>query len=213
MRLSMRTISQHRPLWVLPAPSARHVDELDTLKTDAGEWLYCRLEKPGQTLEDLLYPMLETALAALPVAKPMRWASNDFSFIRPVHWVVVMHGSRVLNGSLFGLDTGNVTRGHRIHSPGPHEIATAADYEQVLESACVVVDPDKRREIIKKQVIELGESAGGRALIDDGLLAEVTNLVEWPRSICGSFDAEFLSVPAEALIASMQDHQKFFPGC
>jgi len=189
----------------------KSVDELDTLKTDAGEWLYCRVEKPGQALEVLLYPMLEKALAALPVAKPMRWAANDFSFIRPVHWLVVMHGSRVLNGSLFGLTAGNTTRGHRIHSPGPHEIATAGDYEEVLESACVVVDQDKRQDIIKGQVIALGDSAGGMALIDNNLLAEVTNLVEWPRSICGSFDTEFLSVPAEALIASMQDHQKFFP--
>ena len=189
----------------------KSVDELETLKTDAGEWLFCRLEKPGQTLDVLLYPMLEKALAALPVAKPMRWASNDFSFIRPVHWLVVMHGSRVLDGSLFGLNAGNATRGHRIHSPGPHDIATAGDYEAVLESACVAVDQLKRQEIIKSQVIALGDSAGGRALIDDNLLDEVTNLVEWPRSICGSFDKEFLSVPAEALIASMQDHQKFFP--
>lgn len=189
----------------------KRVEELDTLKTDAGEWLYCRVEKPGLALDGLLYPMLEKALAALPVAKPMRWASNDFSFIRPVHWLVVMHGSTVLPGSLFGLEAGNTTRGHRIHSPGPHEIATASDYEQLLESARVVADQDKRKEIIEKQVITQGESAGGRALIDKNLLNEVTNLVEWPRSICGSFDIEFLSVPAEALIASMQDHQKFFP--
>ncbi len=189
----------------------KSVDELDTLKTDAGEWLYCRLEKPGQALDVLLYPMLEKALAALPVAKPMRWASNDFSFIRPVHWLVVMHGSRVLDGSLFGLDAANTTRGHRIHSPGPHEIATARDYEKVLEDACVVVDQLKRQELVKSQVVALGDSAGGKALIDENLLAEVTNLVEWPRSICGSFDTEFLTVPAEALVASMQDHQKFFP--
>jgi len=189
----------------------KSVDELETLKTDAGEWLYCRLEKPGQTLETLLLPMLETALAALPVAKPMRWASNDFSFIRPVHWLVAMHGSRVLKGRLFDLETGKSTRGHRIHSPGPHEIPTAGDYEQVLKSAFVIADQDERRETIKSQVITLGKAAGGTALINDGLLAEVTNLVEWPKSICGSFDEEFLSVPAEALIASMQDHQKFFP--
>jgi len=187
------------------------VDELETLKTDAGEWLYCRLEKPGQALQDLVLPMLEAALAALPVAKPMRWASNDFSFIRPVHWLVVMHGQNVLNCRLFGLDAGNQTRGHRIHSPGPHTIPVAGDYERVLKSAHVIADQDERLETIRRQAIRLGKEAGGRTLIDDSLLAEVTNLVEWPRSICGSFDEEFLSVPAEALIASMQDHQKFFP--
>jgi len=189
----------------------KSVEELETLKTDKGEWLYCQIEKPGQKLEDLLFPMLEKALAALPVAKPMRWASNDFSFIRPVHWLVAMHGTKVLNGSLFGLDAGNTTRGHRIHSPGPHEITTANDYEQVLEAAYVIADQNKRREIIANQAVTLGEEAGGNALINKALLEEVTCLVEWPRSISGSFDVEFLDVPAEALIASMQDHQKFFP--
>jgi len=189
----------------------KNFDELETLKTDKGEWLYCKVEKIGLELESLLYPMLEKALETLPVAKPMRWASNEFSFIRPVHWLVSMHGSKVINGSMFGLEAGNLTRGHRIHSPGPHEIANASDYEQVLEAASVIADQKKRREAIKHQAIDLGESAGGTAVVDDDLLEEVTCLVEWPRSICGSFDEEFLEVPAEALIASMQDHQKFFP--
>jgi len=189
----------------------KSVDELETLKSDKGEWLFCRVEKAGQRLDDLLFPMLDKALAALPVAKPMRWASNDFSFIRPVHWLVAMHGSRVIDGSMFGLKTGNATRGHRIHSPGPHVIPVAGDFESVLESARVIADQNKRRLIIERQAVELGESVGGKALVDQNLLEEVTNIVEWPQSLCGSFDAEFLEVPAEALIASMQDHQKFFP--
>ena len=189
----------------------KNFDELETLKTDKGEWLYCKVEKNGLELESLLYPMLEKSLETLPVVKPMRWASNEFSFIRPVHWLVTMHGSKVINGSMFGLEAGNSTRGHRIHSPGPHEIASASDYEQILEAASVIADQNKRREVIKHQVVVLGESAGGMAVIDKDLLEEVTCLVEWPRSICGSFDDEFLEVPAEALIASMQDHQKFFP--
>lgn len=189
----------------------KSVEELDTLKTDKGEWLYCKVQKPGQSLDGLLFPMLESALAALPIAKPMRWASNDFSFIRPVHWLLVMHGETVIEGQMFGLHSGNQTRGHRIHSPGPHEVATATDYEQVLEDACVVVDQRRRKSMIREQVVELGQADGGKAVVDEDLLDEVVCLVEWPRSVCGSFDGEFLDVPAEALIASMQDHQKFFP--
>jgi len=189
----------------------KSVDELETLKTDKGEWLFCRVEKAGENLGTLLFPMLEKALAGLPVAKPMRWASNDFSFIRPVHWLVALYGADVINGSLFGLQAGNTTRGHRIHSPGPHTIDSAANYEQVLESAYVLADQHKRKQMIELQALELGKSAGGQALIDPDLLNEVSNLVEWPRSVVGSFDAEFLDVPSEALIASMQDHQKFFP--
>ena len=155
--------------------------------------------------------MLEKSLTTLPVAKPMRWGSNEFSFVRPVHWLVVMHGTKVIPGSLMGLASGNTTRGHRIHSPGPHQIDTVSDYERVLDTAYVSVDQQKRLDVIRNQATILGKNAGGRALIDERLLEEVCNLVEWPRSICGSFDPEFLEVPAEALIASMQDHQKFFP--
>jgi len=187
------------------------VDELETLKTDKGEWLYCRVEKEGKQLKDLLFPMLEKALAGLPVAKPMRWAANDFSFVRPVHWLVALHGTNVINGSLFGLQAGGATRGHRIHSPGPHNIGSADRYIQLLEAASVMADQDRRRQTIEQQAYELGETAGGKALIDANLLEEVSNLVEWPRSVLGSFDPEFLDVPSEALIASMQDHQKFFP--
>ncbi len=189
----------------------KQLDELETVKTDKGEWLYCRIEKPGEPLQDRLFPMLEKALAGLPVAKPMRWADNTFSFVRPVHWLVVLHGQEVVDGWLFGLQAGRFTRGHRVHSPGPHEIDTATNYQQVLESAYVLADQDKRKGIIEQQAIALGEKAGGKALINSSLLEEVTNLVEWPHSLLGSFDNEFLDVPAEALVASMQDHQKFFP--
>ena len=189
----------------------KNIEDLETLKNDKGSWLFCRVTKSGQDLETLLIPMLEATLSALPIAKPMRWASNDFSFIRPVHWLVVLHGSTVLNGSVFGLKAGNCTRGHRIHSPGPHRINTATDYVEVLESARVVVDQHRRRDIINSQVSSAAELAGGKAVINQSLLEEVTNLVEWPRSIYGSFDATFLNIPAESLIASMQDHQKFFP--
>ncbi len=141
----------------------------------------------------------------------MRWADHDFSFIRPVHWLVVLHGTKVLPGKLFELESSRLTRGHRIHSPGPHEIPAAGDYEDLMYAACVLVDQSKRRALIEQQVIDLGESSGGKTVVDPDLLNEVTCLVEWPRSVIGSFDEEFLEVPAEALIASMQDHQKFFP--
>jgi len=202
-----------------PTPAARgfarsvgkDIDQLETLKTDKGEWLYCKVEKTGAKLDDLFFSMLEKTLSGLPVAKPMRWASNDFSFIRPVHWLVVQHGSRVIPGSLFGLESGNLTGGHRIHNPGPHEIPVAGDYEEVMHAACVMVDQDRRRSLIQRQVLELGTRCDGKALVNPGLLDEVNCLVEWPHSINGDFDQEFLEVPAEALIASMQDHQKFFP--
>lgn len=189
----------------------KDIAELETLKTDDGEWLYCRLEKKGKQLRDLLFPILEEVLAALPIVKPMRWAAHDFSFIRPVHWLLVLHGSTIIEGRLFGLQASNLTWGHRIHSPGPHQLNSAEEYAALLNSVYVIADQDQRKALIKQQVNRLGKTVGGKALVAEALLEEVSNLVEWPRSICGSFDREFLDVPAEALIASMQDHQKFFP--
>ena len=189
----------------------RDVDALETLKTDAGEWLSCTIEQPGRALAELLFPLLEDALGRLPVPKPMRWSSHDFSFVRPVHWLVVLHGSQVLHGELFGCQAGRNTRGHRIHAPGPHDIAEAGDYQDVLSRACVVADPQLRRARIADAVRQAGSATGGVARISEALLDEVTNLLEWPVAIACAFDRSFLDVPPEALIASMEDHQKFFP--
>lgn len=195
------------------------VEELEQVKTEQGEWLFCKVEKTGESLDALLFDMLKAAMADLPIAKPMRWANNDFTFIRPLHWLITLYGDRVIEGEMFGLAGGSQTRGHRIHSPGPHKIATAVDYPTVLEKAFVMVDQDKRKQTIRQQATTIGaakfnkgvDTVLGKALIDETLLDEVTNLVEWPRPVLGSFDETFLEVPSEALIASMQDHQKFFP--
>jgi glycyl-tRNA synthetase beta chain len=185
----------------------RDVSELETLSTDKGEWLCAEQHISGKTLLELIFPILEHAIRQLPVPKPMRWASHDFSFVRPVHWLVVMHGDAVLAGNLLGQLAANTTRGHRIHSPGPHLIPDVAEYSRVLEEAFVVVDHERRRELIQEALIHCDEHVH----IDPGLLAEVNNLVEWPVAISCTFEEEFLSVPHAALIASMQDHQKFFP--
>jgi len=182
-------------------------EELETLKTDKGEWLYCRLRQPGRALEALLYPILEQAVRELPVPKPMRWADHDFSFVRPVHWLVVLHGERVLPGRLFGLEAGASTRGHRIHAPGPHAVAHAGRYLEVLEAARVLADPARREARIREQLLATDPDV----LIDPDLLREVSNLVEWPAPVACRFDDVFLEVPHAALIATMQDHQKFFP--
>jgi len=189
----------------------RDVEALDTLKTDAGEWLSCTIEQPGRPLSELLFPLLQDALNRLPVPKPMRWSSHEFSFVRPVHWLLVLHGTQVLPGELFGCKAGRRSRGHRIHSPGPHEIGRPGDYLDVLSGAHVAADPELRRKRIADAVRDAGVAAGGLARISEALLDEVTNLVEWPVAIACTFDRSFLDVPQEALIASMEDHQKFFP--
>lgn len=183
------------------------VDQLERLETDKGAWLFARVDQPGQALDTVLFDILEQALRELPVPRPMRWGDNDFSFVRPVHWLVVLHGDRVIPGELLGQAAGRSTRGHRIHAPGPHELASVDDYERCLQRAHVIADPQQRRERIRAQLQQV--DPGVR--VDPGLLSEVNNLVEWPVAVACSFDEEFLAVPHAALVASMQDHQKFFP--
>ena len=185
----------------------KEVSELDSVKTSKGEWLFAKKHVPGKPLSELIFPILEQAIKQLPVPRPMRWASHDFSFVRPVHWLVVIHGEEILPGTLLGQAAANKTRGHRIHAPGPHLIPSAGEYARVLEEAYVVVDHERRREQIREKL----KACSDRVHIDTGLLNEVNNLVEWPVAVKCSFDDEFLSVPHAALVASMQDHQKFFP--
>jgi len=193
------------------ASVGKAVEDLERISTDKGEWLFCRVEEAGQPLSSVLYPVLEHALSRLPVPKPMRWSDHDFSFVRPVHWVVVLHGPDVLPGRLYGCTVGAQTQGHRIHAAGAHAIADAGGYVERLRDGYVMVDPDVRRDAIREQVERLGAEAGGRARITEDLLDEVNNIVEWPVAVQCTFDPVFLEVPAEALIASMESHQKFFP--
>ncbi len=187
------------------------VDQLERLETDKGAWLFCRVEQAGKPLRELLYPILQSALEDLPVPRPMRWSDHDFSFVRPVHWLVVLHGDQVLPGTLYGCDADRITRGHRVMAPGLHAIPHAHNYVELLKERFVLVDPAGRKDQIRSQAMALGNTAGGSTRLTEALLGEVNNLLEWPVAVKCAFDPGFLEVPAEALIASMEYHQKFFP--
>jgi glycyl-tRNA synthetase beta chain len=189
----------------------REIEHLERYETDKGEWLFCRVDIPGKPLDEVLYPVMEKSLAALPVAKPMRWSDHSFSFVRPVHWLTVLHGNEIVAGALFGKKAGNLTWGHRMHNPGPHVIGSPRDYESVLSAAYVMVDPVARKAKIRDLAEKAGDEQGGTTRITDSLLDEVTNIIEWPYAVKCRFEGAFLQVPEEALVASMEDHQKFFP--
>ncbi len=188
------------------------VDELVRIENDKGAWLAWHSTEAGKTSAEILPALIEQALKALPVPKQMRWGDSEFEFVRPVHWIVLLHGDETVTATIMGQKCGNETRGHRFHHNESLRIKAPADYADILEKdGMVLADMDRRRESIRAQVTEAGRACGGRAIIDEDLLDEVTALVEWPVAITGGFDARFLEVPAEALVSSMQDHQKFFP--
>jgi glycyl-tRNA synthetase beta chain len=187
-------------------------DQLQQQETEKGTWLVFRQEVAGQATATLLPEILQQAIHALPIPKRMRWGASEEAFLRPVHWMVLLLGEQVVPMTLFGIQTGQESRGHRFHAPKPIQITSAASYAETLEvQGKVVADLARRREMIREQITALGSSLGGTTAIDADLLDEVTALVEWPIALAGKFEARFLEVPQEALIASMQDHQKFFP--
>ena len=187
-------------------------EQLDTLETDKGAWLVYRTVEQGKATVELLPQLVEQALAALPIPKRMRWGAHRTEFVRPVHWLVFMYGNAVIDTPVMGLTPGNTTRGHRFHCPQSLIVSTPNDYEIVLkQEGYVIADFAERREIIRRGVAETAEKeVGGKAVIDDDLLDEVTALNEWPVPLLGRFEERFLEVPAEALISSMKEHQKYF---
>ena len=168
-------------------------------------------EVPGARTEDVLADLLRDAISELPIAKRMRWGASRLEFARPIQWLVLLFGEQADFGSVHGIATGRVTRGHRFHAPEDIVLDSADGYEQVLEKARVIADFERRSALIAEQVRAAAASLGAEALVDDALLEEVTSLVEWPVALAGSFDETFLRVPSEALISSMQVHQKYFP--
>jgi len=188
------------------------VADLEKLETDKGSWLIYNSTVTGKAATELIPELLAKALKTLPMPKRMRWGNSDIEFVRPVHWVVLLFGSEAVKTRILGIDSDRYTRGHRFHHNENIAITTPAAYAETLQqTGRVMVDMDQRRESIRAQVTAAGVALGGHARIDPALLDEVTALVEWPVAISGSFDARFLKVPAEALISSMQDHQKYFP--
>ncbi|NMP30813.1 glycine--tRNA ligase subunit beta [Thalassotalea sp. M1531] len=187
------------------------VDQAERVKTEKGEWLLYKATQSGKSVSELIPDMVNNALSKLPIPKPMRWGSERTQFIRPVHTLTMMYGSEVITGSALGINSSNQLQGHRFHHRGLVELDHAKNYESVLESAYVIADYDKRKQLILTQVEKVAATIKGNAIIDPGLLEEVVSINEWPVTLVGTFDEDFLSVPAEPLIYSMQDHQKYFP--
>ncbi len=187
------------------------IADLQRIKSDKGEWLSYEVKEVGKSLSDLIPGIIDQANKRLPIAKRMRWGTGAAEFVRPVKWLIVMHGEQVLPATVLDIQSSNSTRGHRFHSDGAFTITHADDYEQsLLEQGHVIANFEKRQALILEQVNASAKSVGGAIEDDPDLLDEVTGLVEYPTAVTGEFSASFLDVPQECLISSMRDHQKYF---
>ncbi len=189
------------------------VANLSVVETDKGDWISFEAITPAVETTQLLPLIMQEAIAALPIVKPMRWGKGGEEFARPVHWLVMMYGDKLVPGQILGLQSGQVSYGHRFHHPESVLMTSPLAYESLLQAAYVMVDFKQRRQVIFEQIKSLAEQVKAQAIIPDALLDEVTSIVEWPKALLAQFDNDFLRIPQEVLIASMQSHQKCFALC
>jgi glycyl-tRNA synthetase beta chain len=188
------------------------VEQLDKLETDKGCWLAYQMEQPGLPAAELLPGIAEQALNKLPIPKRMRWGASEAQFVRPVHWLLFLHGEQVIDCTLLDVKADRQTYGHRFHHPSPITLAKPDDYAEVLQdTGRVIAGFEKRKQKIREAVSNSATSLGGHPDLDEDLLDEVTALNEWPVPITASFEERFLEVPQEALVATMKGNQKYFP--
>ena len=177
-----------------------------------GEWLRHSAIEQGQTAESLLPEIVTQSLNDLPIPRRMRWGDRDTEFVRPVHWLLMLHGKNTVPGSVLGVQSGNTSRGHRFHAPGAIKITEPGNYLSLLEKkGFVVADFEARREQIVRGIQTEANHANGTVMAGDALVDEVTALTEWPVAMTGNFDKSFLALPKEAIVASLTSHQRYFP--
>jgi len=188
------------------------VADLGRNTTDKGEWLVFDAVEKGKATAELVPALIEQTLASLPIPRRMRWGAGDAEFVRPIHWVVMLHGKDVIKTPVMGAEGGNTSRGHRFHSSGPIVISLPDDYPGVLEeNGHVIADFERRRAMVRDGVEATAIDAGGHVVDGESLYDEVAALVEWPVPILGSFDETFLALPREVIISTLTSHQRYFP--
>ncbi|MDA8192606.1 MAG: glycine--tRNA ligase subunit beta [Thermaerobacter sp.] len=169
------------------------------------------IAKPVQSAGEVLPRVLESAFSNLSLPRSMRWGTGDIRFIRPVRWCLALLGDQPLAVTIAGIASGTVTYGNRTDHPQAIRVPSAAQYLSTMAEGRVVLDPLERAEAIRRQGGELAEEIAGLVPFDEQLLAEVTNLVEWPTPFLGRFDDHFLNIPEAILVTSMKVHQRYFP--
>ncbi|MCX7115538.1 MAG: glycine--tRNA ligase subunit beta [Gammaproteobacteria bacterium] len=184
------------------------IQELELETTDKGSWYVSKKTLAGEMLCAVLPGVMQKALDALPIAKPMYWGNQVGPFVRPVHWVVFLYGRDIVDATFFGIQAGRETYGHRYHAPLAHAIKEPRDYESSLLTLKVIADFEVRREKVLALVNTCAQACQAEPVLPEALLDEITSIVEWPCVLKGAFSEAFLRLPSEVLIASMQTHQK-----
>ncbi len=184
-------------------------DQCEERDLPKGRFLFAIVERQGRPTGDVLAEILPSSLTDLPWPKSMRWGTGNTRWVRPLHSIIALFDGAVVPLSFAGIESGDQTQGHRFHAPETITVADFADYREKLAAANVVIDAAERRRRIADGAGQLAQAAGLELVADDGLVAEIAGLVEWPVPMLGNFDRRFLDVPAEVLVTTMKVNQKY----
>ncbi len=187
------------------------VQDLERRPTDRGEYVFARVQSGGEGAEDLLPGLLADLVSDLPAPRKMRWGEVDTPFVRPVAWLTARLGDAPLPVVAAGHTARATSRGHRFLAPAEVAFAAPDGYGEALREASVIASEPERRDETRRAVRAVAGSAGLEPDVDEALLAEVANLVEWPFPVLGAFDESYLELPEEVLATVMIKHQRFFP--
>jgi glycyl-tRNA synthetase len=186
-------------------------DKLELQTFDGVEYVVARVNETGRPAADVLAEALPSLIAGLKFGKSMRWNSTGIAFSRPIRWITALLGEAVIPFSYADVHSGRVTRGLRPYGSLEQEAHDAAAYFHLMEHQGIVLDRAKRREIISAQIAALAQASGGTIPANDALLDEVTNLVEAPTALIGTFEEQYLVLPRDVLVTVMAKKQRYFP--
>ena len=199
----------------LKAAGLQSIEQAKVQPDKKGDFYVAVIDKPGQPTLDVIAEMISEVVRSFPWPKSMRWGTGRLSWVRPLHSIVATFGPEteepaVVSFDIDGIQGGDETRGHRFMAPGPIKVRHFEDYVAKLEKAKVVLDPARRADMILADAKNLAFAQGYELVEDEGLLAEVAGLVEWPVTLMGTFDKSFLSIPDEVVRATIRNNQKCF---
>ncbi|MBU4509977.1 glycine--tRNA ligase subunit beta, partial [bacterium] len=176
-----------------------------------GKYIFASKSIIGQPTIDILSQIFPKIVKGMQFPKSMRWGERSLRFIRPIRWILALYGKEIIKFNLNGLDSENITYGHRLLAPQKIKISSTQEYFKKLEKSYVIIDPQIRENIIKTDIKQIIKEIGGEKIINEKHLKEIIYLVEYPNAILGKYDKKYLELPQDVLTIVMEKHQKYFP--
>lgn len=188
-----------------------NVEDLIVEDTKKGKYIFAPKSIIGKPTIDLLSQIFPKIIKGMQFPKSMRWGEKSLRFIRPIRWILALYGKEIIRFNLNGLDSENITYGHRLLAPQIIKISSTQEYFKKLEKSYVIIDPKIRESIVNTGIEQIIKEIDGKKMINEKLLKEIIYLVEYPNAILGKFDKKYLELPKDVLIEVLRKHQKYFP--